>query len=596
MSGWKDLIQFIKTGEPVLPGTPNRVTRDLDGNIRFLRDLLEAAEIGEAVFARDVTVEAGASVGMPVYWDVPSNSFKRGLAQVDVDQASGAIETATTAQIWGVVYEKTNTTLGCIQLFGFTDLDLSLAVDGDVEAGVYYLSAVTPGKLVKQKPAVSVAVLVADGQGGVFVNTTIANFVNDHVHFKYNLVAAPAGDTSPPTVGDPHTITSPDSTLEGWLPADDAIFGGKAPAGAVFGYNLSANSQLVNQWPPVPYNSAVLEWDRGETKELGYIGVADNLVVLDQNGIWWMSDCYGDVPWPTDLDTNSSLSVSASDDCPRELEFKLRLWFTKLSFLTDGSVVTSLATDDDRIQILCENDPSQTARTGPLLLRLALEFMIDQTDVRGGLAFKEFDETTNKFNLGPICEGIFALSSNLTLTGESSQVLNVGGTDRTVHQGLVGIAVDTQGDQEQPVQLIRLDGATEEFYEDVPYIGFPDDELTRIRSQINIPATLALVSPKLKVRLRILGRAAGSLPALTLTGRRLPRDASSATPLPTVDSPITIDTTGAVAADEYIEAESDPIDVAAGDVFLFTVERSDADGYTGELGIIQQTGVITTGT
>ena len=66
---FQELVQFIKTGEPVAPGTDNRVTRALDANIRFLRDLLEAAEIGETVFARDVTIEAEAVVGMPVYWD-----------------------------------------------------------------------------------------------------------------------------------------------------------------------------------------------------------------------------------------------------------------------------------------------------------------------------------------------------------------------------------------------------------------------------------------------------------------------------------------------------------------------------------------------
>ena len=251
--------------------------------------------------------------------------------------------------------------------------------------------------------------------------------------------------------------------------------------------------------------------------------------------------------------------------------------------------------NDNRIQIVCENDPTDTARTGALLIRLVLNFLLDKNDTRGFLALKEFDGVTNKFNRGPIAEGLYALSSNVKLTGESSQVLKVGAVNQTVEQGIVGISVDVEGTQELDVQLIRLDGVTEEFFEETPYLEFPDDELTRIRSKINIPSTLALTSPKLKIRLRILGRAAGSLPTLTVTGRRLPRNATGAEPLPLVDTAIVINTIGVVATDEYREFESDPITVVAGDIFFFTVERDDADGYTGALGILQQVGLVSAG-
>jgi catechol 2,3-dioxygenase-like lactoylglutathione lyase family enzyme len=591
---FKELIQFIKTGEGVAPGTPNRVTRDLDANIRFLRDLLEAAEIGETVFARDVTIEAEAVVGMPVYWDGSGQVFRRGLAQVQTDIATGELLTAESAHVWGVVYSKENSTLGCILLFGFAELDVSAAVTDDVEDGIYYLSGVTPGGLVQQRPPVSVPVLISDGQGNVLVNTQITDFVHDHVHYKFDLVALPAGDHTPPAVDEDHEITAPDDLIEGWLPADDPIFEGNAPAGAEFGYNLSASSQLKNIWPPVPSGSAVLQWDKGLSKDTGFTDVPDNLAVLDRNGIWWMSKCFEDVPWPGDLDTAVSESIGP-DACPRDLIFSVRVWFTKLAFLTDESVVTSLATDDDRIEILCENDPTTSARTGPLLIRLALQFLVDQQNVRGFLAFKEFDPDTNKFNLGPIVEGLYALSTNITIVSESQQTINIDGEDRTVHQGILGISVLTEPTQEVDVALTRLAGVTEEFFEEVPYLGFPDDELTRIRSVLNIPAALALTSPKLQIRLRILGRAAGTLPALTVTGRRLPRDPDNPTDLPTVDTAVVIDTAVAVDVDEYVEVTSDKIDVVAGDIFVFTVERAGADGYTGELGILQQVGVISTG-
>jgi hypothetical protein len=593
-----------------------------------------------------------------------------------------------------VVYSKENSTLGCVLLAGFAELDISAVIADAVTAGIYYLSAVTPGGLTPQRPPVTVPVLIADGEGNVLVNTQITDFLHDHVHFKYDLVAAPAGEHSQPVEGDRHVITGADSSVEGWLPADDPIFGGKAPAGSKFGYNLSANANLKNTWPPVPVTSAMLEMlhvsvftnvkgihadfvldfpsipnndfaelsvsvpgaqlidialvsalsgpvDDGvlqawvsavdtvtirytntggggpidpvsatyhiqvlkdeaagtlNTSFSGFEGVPSSMVTLDQNGIWWMTDCYNEVPWPANLETGSSESVSEGEgSCPVGVEFKIRLWFNKLSFLTDQSVVTSLTTDDDRIEILCANDPTKAGQTGALLLRLALEFLLDQDNVRGNLAIKEFDATTNKFNRGPIAEGLYALSSNVNLTGESSQTLSVGGQNQTVYQGAVGVSVDVEGTQELDVQLIRLDGVTEEFFEEIPYIEFPDDELTKIRAVINIPATLALVNPKLRIRLRVLGRAAGTLPALTLTGRRLPRNETGAEALPLVDSAIVMTTTGVVAANEYREFTSDEITVVAGDQYVFTVERDDADGYTGALGILQQTGLVSAG-
>lgn len=141
---------------------------------------------------------------------------------------------------------------------------------------------------------------------------------------------------------------------------------------------------------------------------------------------------------------------------------------------------------------------------------------------------------------------------------------------------------------------MRLQGALEQFFEEVPYLGFPAAEEVEIRSKINVPSTLDAPSPQLTLRLRILGRVEGELPSLTVTGRRIPRP-TGPTSLPTLDTAIVIDTTGAVEVDEYIEVESDPIDVEAGDIFLFTINRSDSDAYPGELGILQQVGIITSG-
>jgi hypothetical protein len=685
--GYNEFIEFIKNFEPVAAGTPNRPLRQLDENIRFLRDVIEAAEIGSTVFARDQTVEPDTPVGTPVYFNASSQRFERGLAAVETDLDSGQLVTAASSHVWGIVYTKMNSTLADILLFGHAELDISAAVDEAVTAGIYYLSGTTPGKLVRQRPPVSVPILRTDDDGKVFVNVQWEDFLNDHVHFKFDLVAAPAGEHTPPAEADPHTITSPDSSLPGWLPADDAIFGGKAPEGAVFGYNLSADASLASAWPPLPTDSSVLQmlkesvftdlhglhtdavldfpsigsqsfeeltvplegarlidtvvvsvqggptadgviqaWvsaddvvtvrytnptggpidpaattyhlqlvkdevSNGPSTDLrGFQGVPSDLVVMDRNGIWWMTDCYNQVPWPTSLNTAESESVSEpAVDCPVESEMQIRLWFTQMTFLTDNAAVTSLTSDDPRIEVLCETDPTKPGRTGALLLRLALEFLIDEADdERGFLVFKTFDPETNTFKRGPVAEGLYALTNNITLTSPLTTKLDPEDENSAdVHHGPIGIEVDTQGDRELPLQIVRLDGVTEEFFRETPYLGYQDDEANEARFKFDIPSTLQVATPKLRIRLRILGRAAGTLPELTLTGRRIPRPEPGPLDLPAVDTDIVIDTTGIIDANQYIEAESDQIDVEAGDIFLFTVSRADDDAYTGEVGILQ---------
>jgi hypothetical protein len=95
--------------------------------------------------------------------------------------------------------------------------------------------------------------------------------------------------------------------------------------------------------------------------------------------------------------------------------------------------------------------------------------------------------------------------------------------------------------------------------------------------------------------LRILGRAVGNLPSLTVTARRLPKPATGASvalPLAASEFPVTIATTAALgASNKYIDVTSTSFAVADGDTLLFTVQRS-GDAYAGEVGILQMTGIL----
>jgi hypothetical protein len=417
------------------------------------------------------------------------------------------------------------------------------------------------------------------------------------VHYKFDLVCAPAGTYTEPAAGNRHVITLADSTLPGWLPAGDPIFNGRAPLGAMFGYNLSAHTALKNVWPPIPVTEAYLEWDRGNATGSNGINLgAAEACIIDRNGIWWMSNCYNDVPWPTAYNSPGfSLSLSDPPDaeCPRRQQMSMRVWFTKPSFATDATVVTSLTALDPRLIVTCVD--GTPASVGALNIDLDLNF-VSTAGNTGYQVLKEIEG--NSFKQGPVCEGLYTSSSAVTLASPSRRRLISGNNSSPwLYQGPVEISVVPTESREIEVQLIRLDGVEEQFYEDVTYLGFPASTATSIRCKLHVPSSTGFASPVISLKLRILGRSAGTLPALTVTARRLPKPSagsSLALPLTASEFAVTIVTTATLSSsNRYIEVASTAFAVVNGYTLLFTVQRN-SDAYAGEVGILQMTGILTT--
>ena len=596
-------IKFIKEGEPVSPGTPNRPLQQLDQNINYLWELIQAAELGSTVYARSQTVISTIKVGQPVYLNPSTAQFEPAVAAAATDSATGYLVMPDQAQVWGIVAEKHNATLADILLFGYAQVDISEAIGqlpgSDVPAGTWYLSGASAGQLTLQQPPVTIPVCKTDLAGGVFVNPSFVDFLENHRHYVFDLEMLPAGTVSPPPVGGTHVITAADSNQVGWLPADDAIFAGNAPAGAKFGYNLSQNESLNGVYPPVPLQSALIQmqrpsvWDTALERKWYGEQLMEDLVIIDRNGIWWMSDCYDEVPWPTDLDTDSSASASYGDCDPQGKEYSLKLYYTRVGFATDNSVVSSLRSLDDRLVITCSGK-TDAATTGDLDIDLDLSFMIGDTNVSGYNVFKGFDTETGVFSSGPVAESVYATSSNVLLTGD--KVTNVGGVN--YYQGKVGVGVLSQATQELSSQLVRLDGVTEESYP-VLYLGMPDDVTTSYVVKFEVP-TDSPAGSTFAFRPRILGRAAGTLPQLTASYYKSGRPTDGLnTPISVTQSyvALTMDTVATLAgANEAVEATSDSFAVDPGDIVYIKLERTPedaSDSYAGELGIMQQVGVLT---
>lgn len=590
-------VNLVRDGEQVKAGTPNRPLSQLAQNTDYLLDLINAASTGSTVFARRVTVEAGAQVGMPVYYNTDAARFERAVASADIDESGGFVATADSSQVTGVVYSKHNATLADLLLYGWTELDVSSATGSDAADGYYYLSGAEAGKLLSQRPPVSVRVLLKAGDM-VFVNPQVADFVDRHVHYQFDLVCRPAGETSEPMIGERHEITDPDEELTGWLPADHSSFAGLAPAGASFGYNLAADAALREAWPPLPVSAAWLEWSKGVDKDVGFTGVPtgeQGLVVLDRHGIWWMSDCYGDVPWPVDFNSTDSLSMSESlDECPRELDMRMRLTFGRASFATESAVVESLRSLDPRLTVRCED--GSTGSRGALTIDLDLGLSVVTTGAEGHVVLKTFDGDV--FERGPVVEGLTAGSNNVILTGTDTLTLE---DDTVLHRGRVRVAVLTDTSRLLPVSEVRLDGASQEFYQDIMYLGFPAEQTNSYRGRIDVPSDTEVPAPQMALRLRILGRAAGTLPPLTVTARIVPRPPSGLSgpldlPLDAEEFIVTINTVATLDdANQYVEALSESFAVAAGDLVFFTVQRDDDDDYAGEVGILHHEGVLEAG-
>jgi hypothetical protein len=601
---WKNQIGHVQPGEPVSASVVGRPNRALEARTNNLQDRLNALEGGQALIDFDAAISIDVLEGQPVYWSAERQRYEQALAGMEL---VANVPVATPASdCCGIVLNKRSAKVADIVLFGLVQIPaITNAIGSTITPGRYFLSGVQAGKLVAQRPAVSVPVALVFGPRDncdenplVLVLPQLRDFQHDHVHLRLPLTCRPAG-THVPQLGVDHTITDADDTLLGWLPADHASFAGTAPPGAVFGYNLAADTALSRCWPPIPIGGAALLFDRGEGDHTGATEVPlgrDGLAVINRYGIWWMSNCYGDVPWPTTYDSTSSVSVDSSEsslpECPRTEQMRLDISYVRSTLGAANGVVTDLSpADGSPITVTnCDGDP---ASTGSLRLGLALSALIESDTEEGSLVFKALSETGFKFKRGRVTEGIRAGSANVSIT--STVPKTVSGV--TTHQGIVTIDANLNLDErELPVQIARLEDAVEREFRDVPYLGLPAARDSRVTFRFDVPTLGIPETPLIKFRATLFGTATGTLPPLTLEYKRIARPDGFATPsaIPAawIATPPAFDAAQAVTANEAIEIESDELEVAAGDTVIVQLSRDADSGYDGEVGSLKFKGVL----
>ncbi len=612
-NNWLNNIKHVTPGEPVQAGVVSRPDRTLADRTEYLKQRLDAAEHGHAVFDTDARLASNVLPGQPVFWNATTSQYELALAAVETASNSQTLVTQASADCIGLCFKKRAAELGDIVLYGVVTLaDISNAIDGPVIAGRYYLSADEPGKLVKQRPAIPVAVCYVQGPKdtcadapSVVVTPQIRDFLEEHIHYRFELEPVAAG--TPVTLAGRVTISGANDEYPGWLPATHASFNGKAPAGAVFGYNLAAHDALSNVWPPQPIGAVAMLWDKGADR-VGATEIPlgiDGLAICNADGIWWMSSCADDVPWTRGYSSSSSSSSSgtaALSECPRDEKMRVIVTYLRMVFGNDRSVVTSLqpATGSP---ITVTNCTDQPAMTGDLKLGLNLQLLTADGEAIGGRAYKEITEDY-KFKRGWLVEGVRIGAGPLTVTGTNTRALTaaekvalgLSATDTsTIKQGLVTIAYNDQlVEREISPQIIRLSDTVERLYQDIPYLGFPDGQNSLVRVRLNVPAANLGSSLSMQIRTQLFGRQTAALPTMTMTYRRLPRPGTSGTALVTSDTALTFTVpAGSVTIDNVVEVTSAAFPVAEGDTVLVTLSRNGAsDSYGAEVGLLRLTGIV----
>ena len=610
---WINQLHPVNDGENVQATIANRQPNELDQRTEYLKQRMDDASTGEALYARQVAINPGTLLpntqvlpGHAVYWNTTTNQYERAQAAVVFDNALGCYIPAQSCYVVGICVQTYSPSMGDILLSGLIrDFDFTAAIgtSGNTStfAGAYYLSAIVPGMYSLQEPAIGVYVGYIRGDGNAHINPIPRNLLESHRHYVVDLSTEPAGVINNPITNEPYSFYATNPASIGWLPANHAVFNGLAPAGAAFGYNIKADQAVERLWPPIPLENAYFE--------LNGIGVPESQITVDVNGIWWMTSCYGKAPWnvtykPSSTYYESSCSSLSLLEQKGYVRFKdptnhLRLHYTKLSNPVSNTVVTTLRPASGS-PIVITNCEGSSATTGDLQVAVNLAGAIASGDrlAKGLKNIRGFNFTQGPIVTGLVSKGGIRLGFNSTDRDYAFSSSSAGGN--TVYHGELTIDVDTTSVNNGQIDLVALNGVREQELSDVFYLAMPAGLDTSLRLRMEMPIS-GLVDATLVVHFWVMATVAGTLPNLTASFRviKMPTVGTGGQlPLPTADTTIPLglplSTFGHLNVNEYVHATTSlqtstgGVLVENGDTVLMTISRTGStDGYLGDVGFIR---------
>ncbi len=557
---FKTTVGLIQDGKPVDAATTNKPLQDLNQNVTHIKEVLDALEAGQLLRVNSLTLQAGMPIGTPVYLDT-DGVVKPARADLAEDVVGGLA--AKSGFMLGLLLDLETATLGAVALNGrivrLTNAQWAAVIDtGIAVPGHYFLSSVDVGKLTQDPGALSIYVgqLLPDDS---FVLRGGVPDYGAHIHYHFDLVASPAGTVVDPTAGNPHVVTTPNAALQGWLPAAAPYFlAGTIPVGAKFGYNIAHvnESELRAVFPPIPLNGA-------EASQGGLI--LGSKLLVNEFGIWWMDDAYGNAPWPTDY----SVSLTAE-----AIEF----WFSRLLFATSQGVVQSLANHPQSVLAIEILNPSGAPASGGRLL-------LKVSDILPNEAVDQLTATTvvsiagGKHKTGPHVARI-RLGAGLTATATTGNAVD----------GLAGdvvlSAVNSDALQGN-AELVDLQNARRDSLDGLQVVTLKAARASTPIFSFNV-SRLAPATSTLRVKPWLHSTLAGTLPASLVVAYRVIAPSTVNAALPSGWTTLSNLGGTSVGLNQARELSIGDIPlVPAGSQVLIRVTRSASDGFGGDVALLR---------
>jgi hypothetical protein len=449
----------------------------------------------------------------------------------------------------------------------------------DSPSGKFYLSKVA-GELVSTPDHSLIApVLLATGGGEVLFRPWFADTFPRYMPSMVELSKNPAGSVT--IVGGKQVFISTNVAINGWLPATHFSLQDVAPVGAKYGYNMPQLLQLSEAWPPVNPAAAKLYIEAGGTLSKGsrvLLGDDTERLLINEDGIWWMTDNATQVPWNFAVDGQSTgvnpLAIAQRFVLEADLVIYGDNNISGVSSL--GSVVPWLRFN--------KSSTSNEATIGDLQLAIIDNLLMTENIVSSTTA------------LGQIVNGQFQRVSNVSGIRPGNNAVSLSGTKiGNSYVGDVTISVVVARDIDLLPVDTQLFGATTESYAEVMAIGLPAGCDTRFVNAFHIPSSVPADS-NIVFELWLSSQTALTLPnGLTMKSRVFANP--TGTPLPVADVPTAVDlvleyTAGVIIpAGKYAKFLTQPVTVAGGDsVYIEIARTGSTDGVSSEVHVIKMVG------
>jgi hypothetical protein len=328
LTPWLPVVRKIKDGEAVEQATVNVPIDQLTQRDQHLFEKFEEVA-GKSVLISfdqpmhpDETFNVG-ELSLTYYkQDASGEGLAKGISGFNSSSSSSMFTANNSNYSFGItktIYLGTRSADVFTEGLCEFDVDIDDAklgllqqINGVVESfsvGPYFLSSKSKGKITKDPSGIPVYVGYAVSKRKFLLHTVVPEFSQFFINYRYNILDRVAGV---PVLNTTWSITNPDLTKLGWIPAASAGVS-SIPPGALFYYNIptpevlatdtglsiyerAEASELLKYLPPVPSNFIQLYVDGLLSRFKDTFDTAGTYSI-NEYGLWWHSNTAGNQPW-----------------------------------------------------------------------------------------------------------------------------------------------------------------------------------------------------------------------------------------------------------------------------------------------------------